>query len=263
MREILIIFQQYTGSGFLTILYLITLLYLWVTEKNNTVRSIFVYGASALQILFFLPPMYYGYQLLDRGTYYRILWLLPMTVTIAYAGIRLLGKYPRFGIAFGVFLIAVSGKYVYSSEYITLAENPYHLPQEVIEVCEVMMPEENQERVTAVFPDDLIHYIRQYTSEIQMVYGRDYLVPDWIYGDHPIRELMNEETIDMEEVAKRMEDYYCNYIVVPKNKEIMGDLKKCDLVLIGETKEYEIYRNDRVEILYKRDGGDNDESSSP
>ena len=33
----------------------------------------------------------------------------------------------------------------------------------------------------------------QYTSRIEMVYGRDYLAPDWIYGDHPIREVMNQE----------------------------------------------------------------------
>ena len=251
MKEIILIFQQYTGSGFLTILFLIALLYLWVSEKDETIRSIFVYGTSILQILFFIPLFYYGYQLLDRGTYYRILWLLPMTVTIAYAGVRLLGRYPRFGVVFGIFLIAVSGKFVYANQYITRAENAYHLPQEAIDVCEVMMPKEGQERVTAVFPDDLIHYIRQYTSEIQMVYGRDYLAPDWAYGDHPIREVMNAEVIDLEELAKRLEGYSCNYIVLPKDKEIEGNLERWDLVWTAETKLYDIYRNNRVDILYK------------
>lgn len=251
MKEIILIFQQYTGSGFLTILYLIALLYLWVSEKNNTIRNIFVYAASALQILFFVPFVYYGYQLLDRGTYYRILWLLPMTVTIAYAGVRLLGRYPRFGILFGVFLIAISGKYVYSNIYITKAENAYHIPQEAIDVCEVIMPKEGQERVTGVFPDDLIHYIRQYSSEIQMVYGRDYLAPDWAYGDHPVRKLMNSESIDAAELAELLEDYYCNYIILPKDKEITGDFKSWDIVFIGETKHYDIYQNNKVDIIYE------------
>ena len=44
MREILTIYQEYTGAGYLTSLYLLALIYLWVSEKNSTVRSIFVYG---------------------------------------------------------------------------------------------------------------------------------------------------------------------------------------------------------------------------
>ena len=80
MKEVLSIFQEFTGSGFLTILYLLALLYLWMAEKNSTIRAILVYGASIIQILFFVPFFYYGYQLLDAGTYYRILWILPMTI---------------------------------------------------------------------------------------------------------------------------------------------------------------------------------------
>ena len=94
MKEILTIFRDYTGNGFLTILYILALLYLWMAEKNKTPRAIFVYGASAIQILFFIPLFYYGYQLLDKGTYYRILWVLPMTVTISYAAVKILGRYP-------------------------------------------------------------------------------------------------------------------------------------------------------------------------
>ena len=106
MREILEIFQGFTGSGFFTILYLLTLLYLWTAEKNPTFRAIFVYGASIIQVLFFLPPFFYGYQLLDKGTYYRILWILPMTITISYAAVKILGRYPVGSIVIG----AVMGK---------------------------------------------------------------------------------------------------------------------------------------------------------
>ena len=161
MREILTIYQQYTGAGFLTILYLLALIYLWLSEKNSVTRSIFVYGSSALQILFFCPLFYYGYQLLDKGTYYRILWLLPMTITIAYVGCIILSKYPALSVVLGVLLIAFCGKFIYNNEYISKAENAYHIPQEVVEICEMIMPKENEERVTGVFPDELIHFIRQ------------------------------------------------------------------------------------------------------
>ena len=248
MREILMIFQSYTGSGFLTILYLLAVLYLWISEKNSTVRSIFVYGASIIQLLFFMPLFYYGYQLLDEGTYYRILWLLPMTITIAYGAVKLLAKYPAAGAGIGVVMIILCGKYVYSNEYITFAQNAYHIPQEAIEVCDKIMPGEDEERITGVFPDDLIHFVRQYTSRIQMAYGRDYLAPDWIYGDHPLREVLNQEEIRCSQLIKLATEYKCHYIIIEKDKKLIGDLKKANVILIGETENYDIYRNYQVDI---------------
>ena len=248
MKEVLMIFQSYTGSGFLTILYLLAMLYLWISEKNSTVRAIFVYGASVIQLLFFSPLFFWGYQLLDEGTYYRILWILPMTATIAYAMVKLLAKYPKAGTGLGIIMIIMCGKYVYSNEYISTAQNAYHIPQEVIEVCDIIMPEELDERITGVFPDDLIHFVRQYTSRIQMAYGRDYLAPDWIYGDHPLREVMNQEEIRCSLLIKLATEYKCHYIIIGKDKKMIGDLKKANVVRIGETKNYDIYRNYQVDI---------------
>lgn len=253
MREILTIFQEFTGSGFLTILYLLALLYLWMAEKNPTIRAILVYGASVIQILFFIPLFYYGYQLLDAGTYYRILWILPMTVTIAYSGVKILGKYPAGSIVIGVVMIAICGKYVYSNAYITKAENLYHIPQETIEVCDIIMPEGDEERVKGVFPDELIHFVRQYTSRIQMAYGRDYLAPDWIYGDHPIRQVMNQEKIKVSELVRLATEENCQYIIVERSKETIGKFEKFKVFKIGETANYDIYRNYQVDIEKKSD----------
>lgn len=252
MKEILTIFQNYTGSGFLTILYLLTLLYLWTAEKNSTIRAILVYGASIIQLLFFCPVFYYGYELLDQGTYYRILWVLPMTITIAYASVKILGRYPVGSMIIGLAVIVISGKYVYSNEYISLAENAYHIPQEVIEVCDLIMPEEDEERVTGVFPDSLIHFVRQYSSRIKMVYGRDYLAPDWIYGDHPLRKVMNQEEIRISELVRLATEEKCQYIIVERNKELIGNFEKLKVFKIGETDNYDIYRNYQIDIEKKQ-----------
>ena len=252
MRSILEVFQGFTGSGFLTILYLLTLLYLWTSEKNPAFRAIFVYGASIIQILFFMPIFYYGYQLLDKGTYYRILWTLPMTITIAYAAVKILGRYPTGSIVIGLIVIIVCGKYVYSNEYISLAENVYHIPQEVIEVCDMIMPKEDEERVTGVFPDSLIHFVRQYSGRIKMVYGRDYLAPDWIYGDHPLRQVMNKEEIRISELVRLATEQKCQYIILERNKELIGNFEKLKVFKIGETANYDIYRNYQVDIEKKQ-----------
>ena len=252
MREILAVFQGFTGSGFLTKLYLLTLIYLWVSEKNPTLRTVLVYGASTIQILFFLPVFYYGYQILDKGTYYRILWILPMSITIAYAAVKILGRYPMGSILIGVFMIIVCGKYIYTNPNISVAQNTYHIPQETIEICDMIMPEEDEERVVGIFPDSLIHFVRQYSSRIQMVYGRDYLAPDWIYGDHPLRQVMNQEEIRISELVRLATEHKCQYIIVESDKEFIGNFEKLRVFKIGETTNYDIYRNYQVDIEKKQ-----------
>ena len=251
MREIMTVFQQYTGSGFLTILFLLTLMYLWVSEKNPTIRAIFVYGTSTIQILFFVPLFYYGYQLLDKGTYYRILWVLPMSITIAYGAVKILARYPMGSILIGAFMMVVCGKYVYSNINISVAQNAYHIPQETIEICDMIMPAEDEERVTGVFPDSLIHFVRQYSTRIQMAYGRDYLAPDWIYGDHPIRKVINQEQIRVSELVRLATEQKCQYIILERHRELIGDFEKYEVFLIGQTANFDIYRNYQVDIEKK------------
>lgn len=251
MKEILAVFQAFTGSGFLTILYLLTLIYLWVSENNPTTKAILVYGSGILQILFFIPFFYYGYQILDAGTYYRVLWILPMSITIAYAAVKILGRYPKGSIVIGVVLVMICGKYVYSNPNISKAENAYHLPQESIEVFEMIMPGEDEERVVGVFPDSLIHFVRQYSDRIRMAYGRDYLAPDWLYGDHPIRKIMNQQEIEISELVRLATEQKCHYIIIERSRSLLGDFEKYNVSLIGQTANFDIYRNYQVDIEKK------------
>ena len=98
MKEIVTIFQNYCGSGWYPVLFLAALLYLLVTEKKKQIRVVLVESSLVITVLFFLPFTKTVMNLLGEGeTYYRILWLLPMAVVIAYAGIRLFGKHYRIG----------------------------------------------------------------------------------------------------------------------------------------------------------------------
>ena len=145
MREIIEIFKAYNGTGYYCILFIIALIYLWFTEEDKRIRALLIYTPTVIQILFFTPIFYMIYNRLDDGTYYRILWLLPMTVVIAYAGCKVIGIHTRVGLALLSAILVMSGTYVYKSVYMTRAENEYHIPQEVVEVCEIIKPEEGKE----------------------------------------------------------------------------------------------------------------------
>jgi len=250
MREIIEIFKAYNGTGYYCILFIIALIYLWFTEEDKRIRALLIYTPTVIQILFFTPIFYMIYNRLDDGTYYRILWLLPMTVVIAYAGCKVIGIHTRVGLALLSAILVMSGTYVYKSVYMTRAENVYHIPQEVVEVCEIIKPEEGKERVWAVVPLDLIHYVRQYTTRIQLAYGRDSIVQSWVKADNELYDLYAEPVMDVDRLSELATEYYCNYVIIDKERILKGS-KPEDLGLtrIAQTKHYDIYRNEKVDFF--------------
>lgn len=246
MQTIMEIFKSYGGTGFFTILFLLSLIYLGYAEEDKRVKTILVYIPAIIFLLFFIPLFYLLYNTLDNGTYYRILWLIPMTVIIAYAGCKAIGHHTRLGVIVGCIVLIISGTYVYNSQYISKAENLYHLPQETVDICEMIMPEEGEERVWALFPVEQVHFVRQYTTTIQMPFGRENLVETWYYEHHPLYTLLQQEVIPVDELSELSIENYCNYIILLKTMEVEGDLEEYGIELIGETENYLVYRNTPV-----------------
>lgn len=254
MLEILRIFREYCGSGWYPVLFLIALVYLLVTEKDRKVRIVLLETSAVIAVLFFLPPFKMLMDFLDEGTYYRVLWLLPMTVVTVYAGVKLIGRHIRLGFAALSLLLMLTGQYVYGNVNISRAQNRYHIPNAVIAICNEMMPAEDEERVWAVFPDELIHYVRQYSSKIQMPYGREMLVPEWGWNwdTHPIYRIMREQPVDLDALTPLLTEYNCHYLVLNRAVPTTGSPEENGLVKIAEIEAYDVYRNESVPIFKKQ-----------
>ena len=85
------VFQRYTGTGLIMIWYLICLAYLYLKEERKQVRVLFLYLPLLILFLFFNPLFYWIYDRFIGGeTSFRMLWLLPVSITIAYCVIRVL-----------------------------------------------------------------------------------------------------------------------------------------------------------------------------
>lgn len=246
MTEILEIFKSYNGTGYYCILFIAALLYLWFTEEDRNVRALLIITPAIIQVLFFIPYFYMLYNALDEGTYYRILWLLPMTIVIAYSGCKVMSTHIKMGTALIAVILVLSGTCVYTSKYMSPATNPYHLPDEVVEICEMIEPEEGRERVWAAVPITLVHYIRQYTTTIQLPFGRDSMVEAWTAGDNALYNLYMQPSISASDLADLSTQYYCNYVILEKEQVIEGKLESYALNLMGETDNYLIYRNNNV-----------------
>ena len=248
--ESVVIFQNYMGfheNGYLAGIYLFALLYLWLTEKDKRRRAIFVYAPTLLLLMFFCPLFRKVFVRLleDSETYYRLLWLLQMSMVSAYGLLRLCGRHRRIGLAVVCAAVIACGDYVYDSENITKAENAYHLPQEAIDIAELIEPEEG--RVTALVPADLIYFIRQYSTNIELPYGREMLIARWDYYNAMYEAMEEAEVIEAAAFTELAREYPCAYIVLKEDRQIDRPLTEYGYVLYGQVGEYLIYRDTQTE----------------
>lgn len=245
------LFQEYMGTGLIVGWFLLSVIYLLLKEKQKPVRILFVYVPLILLFLFFNPlfaRLIYG-LIGDWEIYYRILWLVPITVVIAYTLVHIYGrlagrKRPAFVITAGVMII-LSGSYIYQNPHFQKAENLYHMPQSVVDICDAIEVEGRE--VTAVFPGEMLQYVRQYSPVVCMPYGREMLVERW-QNTHPLFQVMEAETVDADELAALARKSECNYIILAENKTVAGSLLELDYTLFDTIAGYDIYLDNTLYI---------------
>lgn len=244
--ESVVVFKNYMGfheNGYLAGIYLFVLLYLWLTEKDKKRRAIFVYAPTLLLALFFCPLFRKVFVriLEDSETYYRLLWLLQMSLVSAYGLMKLCGRHRRIGLAVICVAIVACGDYVYDSEHITKAQNAYHLPQEAVDIVDLIEPEEG--RITVLVPADLIYYVRQYSTNIELPYGREMLIARWDYH-HAMYEAMEEaDVIETESFVELTREYPCAYVVLKEDRETTEPLTDYGFTLYDQVGEYLVYQD--------------------
>ncbi|SDB46825.1 hypothetical protein [Butyrivibrio sp. INlla16] len=245
--EAWVIFKQYGGNGYLLVLFLASMLYLLIAEKDMRKKLVMAVAPLIVLVGFFIPVTRIAYvaKIPDGGdTYYRILWLIPMSAIIAYAGCKLFMEHKRIGLVVVSALIILSGSLVYKNEYVKDAENVYHIPQVVIDVCDEISPEEGEPRVRAVFPEEFIHFVRQYDTNILMPYGRDVIHND--YYNAVYVAFQKPEVINAEELLEATRQAQCNYIVMYKDRQIDVKLEDMGLELVNMVGGYNIYKDPEI-----------------
>ena len=241
--------KLYGGNGAILILFIASALYLCITEKSLK-KKIMLGIIPLLTMAVFLCPLtkkvYVKVFSDGTDTYYRVLWLIPMYVVIGYGLCRFIfslkkSMYQRIAIVVSAVVIALTGSLVYSSQHLTLAENLYHIPQKVIDICDEIAPAEGEPRVRAAFPSELVHFVRQYDTDILMPYGREMVVIQWDYYN-PVYEVMEKpEIISADALLKATRETQCSYIVLSVDRKIDEELEDKGLELINTLHGYNIY----------------------
>lgn len=247
MSSVFQTFYNYMGTGLTVIWYLVALIYLFLQEKRRPRRILFVYMPVIVLLLFFNPLFAELFNLLvGEQIYFRIVWLLPVIVTIAYCTViiceRLKGKKAALFTAVCLVLTVVSGKLVYSSPLYSRAENIYHMPDSVVHICDaIKVP---GQEVMAAFPIELLQYVRQYSPMVCMPYGRLVLMG---YNDE-FCSAMNADVIELETLVPMSRAVRCHYLIFRQDQNIVGQTETYGWELFLETDGYVIYRDTNIEM---------------
>lgn len=248
MNHAIMLFREYMGTGLIVMWFLVSLVYLFLREERKQVRILFLYMPVILLLLFF-NPLFSALMTAYMGDeiYYRILWLLPVTVVIAYTCVSICGRLS--GVRRGLFavlamvLTVASGSWIYSNTYFARAENFYHVPDSVVHICDAI--EIPGREVTAVFPLDMVQYVRQYSPVVCLPYGREIIVEGWNEWaiQNPLCDAMEAEETDAALLGNLAREQGCIYIVAPEEKIIRGSLQDAGYELFLETDGYRVYRD--------------------
>ncbi|RKM57838.1 hypothetical protein D6855_12370 [Butyrivibrio sp. CB08] len=254
--------KLYFGNPILPIILFVSAVYLLVCEKD--IRKNIILGILPIVILagFLLPITKIVYvAAFDDGsdTYYRVLWLIPMYVVIGYAACKLIFGFEskvkqRVALVAAVVIVMLSGSLVYFNQYMSVAENMYHIPQEVIDVCDVIAPKDGDSRVRAVFPSELVHFVRQYDVNILMPYGREMLATQWDYYNAVYDAYEKPEVINAEKLLEATRQSKCLYIVLRTDRKVDVSLVTMGLKLVDTVGDYIIYSDPEVQTWYEEQG---------
>lgn len=242
-------FLNYMGTGLTVIWFLLALLYLFFNERRKPRRILFVYVPIVTLLLFFNPLFSEAVCLvIGSDVYFRTCWLLPVIAVIAYCVAEIAGRLEgRRAVSFGavsLLLVMFSGKLVFSSPLYSRAENIYHVPQAVVEICDAIRVPGRE--VMAAFPREMLLYVRQYSPYVCMPYGRETMM-----GVHDVfyEAMVETDEVDLETVVPLARQAGCHFLILPKEKPVRGDVKDYDWTIFMETEEYVVYRDNGVELI--------------
>ena len=132
------------------------------------------YYTFSCAVLMFLILNQLTYRIIERlgegDTYYRFLWIFPVSLIAAWGGLRLIEKMKSKMEKVICVAVMVCLIFLYSggkiSDWVTLPENIYQISEDKIQVADLIEEVTGGERVIVYAEDELMYGIREYDANI-------------------------------------------------------------------------------------------------
>lgn len=247
-------YNEFQGGGVQMAVFWLSVLLLFSNRRYGGDKKISaILSYVLLFLIVFFCPLTAGIIMkycIGELVYWRMLWLLPEVIVIAYILTRFVMDVKgvrRFVIVLGsIILIVTTGTGFYNYTRPTKWENAEKLPTATINVCKMLKQCQEQygdAEIRVIVPDEMVCSIRQYDATIKMPYGRAVLKGEQA---HIIRDIMLQTPLQTGNLVYNAKLYGCNYLVYPISGDgiVEGRLDEVGYVLVGQTNGYNIFRLD-------------------
>lgn len=236
-------YARYKGDGIILFLYAGCFLYLFLI--NREFRKKIGWAMLLLIVLIFNPFLYMPvWHKLTGGICWRLYWFLCEAFICCYAAVDLMQRIPwralKWVPAAGMLAIFILyGTNVYTGARFLPAQNAYKIPQEAVDVSEALLALDDHPK--AVVARNLFNYIRQYSDDIELLYGRNiqgYTIREENEDFRTLYEQLKSVKRDAALIASICDKYDVEYVVHKKNLR----LEKYGYEQVEVVDEYRIYQ---------------------
>ena len=181
-----------------------------------------LFWPSVLVLVFFFNPFFYkfvGLRFLS-GIYWRLLWMLPVSIVTAYALTRVLYRVPKQAVRLLAALTAcgciyITGVPVFSQTTYRERDNRYELPSAVIGICDYVSARLPEWQGEIIVPNELLCDVRQYSSRVCLLYGRNFggFITEIDDDERAVYDEMSREQPNVSVITEVARNRNCRYIV--------------------------------------------------
>lgn len=236
--------KDFSGTGLLVVLFAVALLFLalWLEKGPKKVAAVWM---PVFVLLVYFCPIWYFYTSKrdDSEILYRVLWMIPFSVITCYAFVEAIFMLPKkkrtLGFVMSVLIIVLSGQYIYTNPQFKKAENIYHVPQTLVDICDELKVDGREIRVC--MPLEFVQYTRQYCPNICQTYGRAVLMGNRIDVTTDISNYLEKDVVDVSYVSEELKRTSTHYIVISEEKKLSEPFENYNYSLVKNIDGYEIY----------------------
>lgn len=256
--------RLYWGSCPFLIYFCIGLIWTLVFQKGKSAR-VFWYYTIMLGLTIYNPLLVHFLvpRFMDAQIYYRMLWILPVAIGVAYYFTLIVAKCSKSWMKWGtaaallaviMFTSSVNGNIVYN---IRLPENIYKVPDAILYACEMIHQDyTGEEEPRAIFTDEYEIYVRQYDPSIRLTIDRDtrlYYNGETMVGAIEedakykrrarILDVINSKGgVSVNKFRQAMQKTKTNYLVIPQSYSCHEYLEKAGCVPFAWGENMVVYR---------------------
>lgn len=258
LKEIEILYKYFNNENYIFFaIFLISIIYIFSTEKNKKIKDFFVgYSIMILVIIWNPICIYVLNKFINFGAMYRIYYMLPNCITIAYALTKIVEKndkyLKKFTAVFGMSaIIMFFGNSIFNQYTTVKVNNYYKLPDEVVQIAYMISGDTETEKKKAIVPYGMSSQIRQVCADIEMYYSRIVSSSKDENGNNlphdtddastylPVKNL-NEGNVEY--IVNICKQSNTNYVVFPKTTILSDEMENYNFELYNQTENYNIYR---------------------